>query len=724
MSPANERGLRVERAGSGAARPGKSWFFGIGLNEYAEFPHLTNAVKDVEDILAVLRENYEVDDDCILTLYNQAATRDRIITELDRLVDDVQSGDRLLLYYSGHGHLNPKTEKGYWIPYDAERDNTSQYIRNSTIRGYLEDIDSLHTLLISDSCFSGSLFVRGASRSTYAVDELESRKSRWAICSGRHDEEVYDGEPGGNSPFATSILDVLRTNRLAKLNVAKLADRVIEMTRAQYRQLPEGNPVYDVGHKGGQYVFRLRASEANFWEQCAAANTLPAYNDYLERFPSGQYAEEALQRIRQLEEDREWKGAQRIDRIYAYQNFLRRFPDGHHAAAARARIEALEHPVPSERPTAATKENVLPQKKRRTTTGDAKASPQWKRYLPYALALLLLVIAGTWILSRGNKRTGAEEAALPPAVMENNQPEVMAEEERSDVDGDNSAVNGSKPPEGSNTAPSREDKAWAMARERNDVASYQRYLEAFPNGAHRGEASKRLSELRVPATGKEEPAASREEQAWQATQQQNTIAAYQRFLRAFPDSKYRTEAESRLQGLSRTDSPKEAPPFELKIQRLGGKDYRVLQFREGPTWMAENLQLETEESWCYDGAGGNCSQYGRLYTWTAADRACRQLGWRLPTEADWRELVTRLGGDPAHERAAYKALFNQNFNPAISGMRSQSGQFTYLDRYGYYWTATEARNNEKVTLYFFPQYQRLRRDDLPPSNGLSCRCVR
>jgi uncharacterized protein (TIGR02145 family) len=722
MSPANERGLRVERAGSGAPRPGKSWFFGIGINEYVEFPHLSNAVKDVEDILAVLREIYEVDEDGIVTLFNRDATRDRIITELDRLVAEVQPGDRLLLYYSGHGHLNPKTEKGYWIPYDAERDNTSQYIRNSTIRGYLEDIDSLHTLLISDSCFSGSLFVRGASRSAYAIDELESRKSRWAICSGRHDEEVYDGEPGGNSPFASSILDVLRTNRLAKLNVAKLADRVIEMTRAQYRQLPEGNPVYDVGHKGGQYVFRLRASENNFWEQCAAANTLAAYNDYLERFPSGKYADEALQSIRRLEEDREWEGAQRIDRIYAYQNFLRRFPDGRYTAAARDRIEALEQPVQSGPATVATKEKVQAGTKRGPETG-APETPVWKKYAPYALAALMLLVAGVWLLSKGDKQSVAEETALPPAVTENSIAEASSEESPLEPEPAVSSPERTKPSNPATTSPSREEKAWAMALERNDEATYQRYLDAFPNGAHRDEARQRLAELRTPATSEEEPAVSREEQAWQAARQQNTVAAYQRYLRVFPDGKYRAEAERRLKELSPPDDTKEAPPFELKTENLGGRNYRVLQFREGPTWMAENLQMETEESWCYDRAGANCSQYGRLYTWAAADRACRQLGWRLPTEADWRELVTRLGGDPANERAAYQALFSQNFNPAIGGMRSQSGQFTYLDRYGYYWTATGARNNERVTLYFFPQYKRLRRDDLPPANGLSCRCV-
>ena len=66
-------------------------------------------------------------------------------------------------------------------------------------------------------------------------------------------------------------------------------------------------------------------------------------------------------------------------------------------------------------------------------------------------------------------------------------------------------------------------------------------------------------------------------------------------------------------------------------------------------WMAENLNFETEYSWCGGGTGtteGDCSIYGRLYTWAAAvakseDECGRGLrsgdirgacpkGWHLP----------------------------------------------------------------------------------------------
>ena len=339
----NQRGIGDPSSSEKSSLPtGKSWFFGIGINSYEHFSNLNNAVKDVKDVLLLLQDQYHLDPQHVITLFDEEATRDNIIDKLDELVETVGADDRLLLYYSGHGSLRKTTNLAYWIPHDAKRQRTSGYIPNSTIRDYIKAINSLHTLLISDSCFSGSLFVRGASRSDEALDELEQRRSRWGISPGRHDEEVYDGEPGTNSPFATSILKVLERNRHDKLNVARLADQVVEMTRANYTQLPEGNPLFGVGHDGGQYVFRLVGSEANIWERCRAEHSLAAFNVYLDRFPNGPHADEALQGIKGLEEENKWEWADRIDQIYAYRSFLRSFPNGKFAADARTRIRQLQ----------------------------------------------------------------------------------------------------------------------------------------------------------------------------------------------------------------------------------------------------------------------------------------------------------------------------------------------------------------------------------------------
>jgi uncharacterized protein (TIGR02145 family)/uncharacterized repeat protein (TIGR02543 family) len=59
-------------------------------------------------------------------------------------------------------------------------------------------------------------------------------------------------------------------------------------------------------------------------------------------------------------------------------------------------------------------------------------------------------------------------------------------------------------------------------------------------------------------------------------------------------------------------------------------------------WMAENLNIITGNSWCYDNDERNCQKYGRLYDYNTALEAC-PAGWRLPSRDDWNSL-TRAGG--------------------------------------------------------------------------------
>ena len=80
------------------------------------------------------------------------------------------------------------------------------------------------------------------------------------------------------------------------------------------------------------------------------------------------------------------------------------------------------------------------------------------------------------------------------------------------------------------------------------------------------------------------------------------------------------------------------------------------------TWMAQNLNYETVNSYCYSDNASNCTKYGRLYTWAAAmdsvgswsangkgcgyGKTCSPTypvrgvcpeGWHLPTQTEWNK---------------------------------------------------------------------------------------
>jgi hypothetical protein len=233
---------------------GNKIFFGIGINAYQSWSRLNNAVRDVENISTLLSTHYKFD--TVKLLKDETATASNIEQELYNftLPGAIGEHDSLLIYYSGHGHIDPNG-RGYWVPVDAAKGKISTYLPNSRIRELISDIKCRHILLISDSCFSGSFFVKGVRGADEVADEYEKRISRWAFCSGRADEVVSDGRPGDNSPFASAILGELSLNVTKKLNIARLADKVIEITRSNYKQMPEANPIQDAGHRGGQFVF-------------------------------------------------------------------------------------------------------------------------------------------------------------------------------------------------------------------------------------------------------------------------------------------------------------------------------------------------------------------------------------------------------------------------------------------------------------------------------------
>mgnify|MGYP002509499325 CR=1 FL=1 len=81
---------------------------------------------------------------------------------------------------------------------------------------------------------------------------------------------------------------------------------------------------------------------------------------------------------------------------------------------------------------------------------------------------------------------------------------------------------------------------------------------------------------------------------------------------------------------------------EMKDTR-DGKAYKIIQIGS-QTWMAENLNYETVNSYCYDDDLANCKKYGRLYTWEAALNACPE-GWHLPTKEEFETLISNVGGE-------------------------------------------------------------------------------
>ncbi len=157
-----------------------------------------------------------------------------------------------------------------------------------------------------------------------------------------------------------------------------------------------------------------------------------------------------------------------------------------------------------------------------------------------------------------------------------------------------------------------------------------------------------------------------------------------------------------------------------------GQSYNVVKIGN-LTWMAENLNYETETSACPDGDSRNCKRLGRLYTWAEAKTVCPE-GWRLPTKADFAELISAvnlaISGDAALSHDGNPGAVSNKVGAALksrdgwfkkgngsdalcfralpAGYRGADGKFDGIGGYAYFWSATEdAENRESNAFYLF-----------------------
>ena len=126
----------------------------VGLDNYVDdrIPLLENAGRDVEAVARVLETQLGYQ-----TVVVRDASREAIVGVLNRLALTARVHDSVVIYYAGHGTVVDATGLGYWIPASANAERPESWISNSDIGKLVGSIRASQVVLISDSCFSGSL---------------------------------------------------------------------------------------------------------------------------------------------------------------------------------------------------------------------------------------------------------------------------------------------------------------------------------------------------------------------------------------------------------------------------------------------------------------------------------------------------------------------------------------------------------------------------------------
>jgi hypothetical protein len=226
----------------------------IGINDYQD-PRLTNLdypIKDAQTLYDVLVENYMFEEGNVTLIKN--ARRKDISMALDNLARKVTEEDNLLIFYAGHGWWDENADIGYWLPADAHKFYKTEWFRNSTLQDYIREINSKHTLLITDACFGGSIFKTRSINmdAPKAIQMLYELRSRKAMTSGTL-TEVPD-----RSSFVKYLIKRLGENEEKCLSSEQLFSsfRIAVINNSDV--VPQYGEIKNVGDEGGDFIFIRR----------------------------------------------------------------------------------------------------------------------------------------------------------------------------------------------------------------------------------------------------------------------------------------------------------------------------------------------------------------------------------------------------------------------------------------------------------------------------------
>ncbi len=213
--------------GKGAAlinedKPGTGKVHGliIGINAYQDFPALQYANADALNFYRLLLSpSIGADSNHVVLLLNEKATSPNVYEALENLVTFAKAGDRVFIYFSGHGDVEKTTVQqfGFLVTYDTPK---KMVMRNSLDVNHLNAYVSTLSLknkadvfLITDACRSGRINESNTVDYTYLAQTLGGKTAdEVRILSSQSNQLSYEGVQWGQG---RGLFSYVLTNGLA-----------------------------------------------------------------------------------------------------------------------------------------------------------------------------------------------------------------------------------------------------------------------------------------------------------------------------------------------------------------------------------------------------------------------------------------------------------------------------------------------------------------------------
>ncbi len=300
-APPGERNLQVQATAPVAINNAQRFALVIGNSDYRDAP-LSNPVNDARAIAAALKESG-------FTVMSRENTDQRgMLAALREFGDHLRAGGTGLFYYAGHG-MQIKG-RNYLIPVGAniEREDEVAYsaVDAQAVLDKMEAAGNVANIMILDACRNNP-FTRSMRSGQAGLAQMDAPVGTLVAYATSPGAVASDGA-GANGLYTQHLLTAIR-------EPGNKVEDVFKQVRANVRRDSAGKQVpWESTSLEGDFYFKLRpatvapvavdpalALESALWDAVKDSSLPIEVRAYLNRYPKGRFAEQAQERLKQLQ---------------------------------------------------------------------------------------------------------------------------------------------------------------------------------------------------------------------------------------------------------------------------------------------------------------------------------------------------------------------------------------------------------------------------------------
>lgn len=457
---------------------------------------------------------------------------------IQEFFDNIQTPKAtVLLYYSGHGLQSVKAMDDLFLATRNIREKTFEVssIKISELRRQFSECIASRKILLLDCCYAGKIGKGFMSNDTSdSIAKLNEFEGTYIMAaSSEYERAKFDAEdPNVPTKFTGKFIDVIK-NGIDSDDEYCTLNSIYNQIRSSFHDQKDAPRPVQIGRDniGNFPIFRNKKftervpKDEQVWNKIINSNSINAYNTFIDQFPQSQYTSEAVRKIKDIEDEAAWRKACNKNTIGGYWEYINNYDN--HKEDAKKRLKDL---------STIEQENEI-----------------WQN-----------------------------------AIAEN-KVELFEEYRKNYPDGKH--IDEVKTILEKLTRSEREESAWNAVNKEN-ILSLNEYLTKFPSDKYYKEATlqiellrkkdeerkkleeeanlKKLEEerkrkneeqIRLKQIEEEEQQKLTEQKLWEQVNSTNTIRAFNKYLKKYPEGKFVVDAREKIEALKK--------PSEGEINRPG-----------------------------------------------------------------------------------------------------------------------------------------------------------